>query len=322
MLEKVRDTIKRYRLIAKGDKILVGVSGGPDSLALLYILHGLKKELRLTLHIAHLDHMLRKASTKDAQFVNSLAQKLKIPLSTAQINVAALARKGSPEEVARDARLGFLFKVAKKIKADKIALGHNLDDQAETVLMRLLRGTGLYGLGGILPKRQIRGFEIIRPLIETKRKEIEAFLRKKKFKPVQDESNLDQVYLRNKIRRRLLPLLEKEYNKNIKELLANTAQSVACDYDYLLLRAGQAAGRMRASLALPRLLKIHPALRRVILRRAIARVQGDMRRITFQHIREIEDLLTSRPINSIVDLPKGTSVIKRRKSLLFFRKKP
>jgi len=320
-MDKVRDTIKRYSLIAKGDKILIGVSGGPDSVALLYILHGLKKELHLTLHIAHLDHMLRKNSFRDAQFVKSLAQKLKIPLSSARINVAGLAKKGSLEEVARDARLGFLFKVAKKIKADKIALGHNLDDQAETVLMRLLRGTGLYGLAGMLPKRKLCGFQIIRPLLETRRQEIEAFLSKKKVKPVLDESNLEEAYLRNKIRRRLLPLLEKEYNKNIKEILANTAQSVASDYDYLMRQAAQAARGMRARLALPKLLRIHPAMRRLILRRAIARVQGDMRRLTFQHIRELEDLLLARPINSVVDLPKGISVAKRKRCLLIFRRK-
>ena len=233
IIEKVKNTIKRCRLIDKYDKIIVGVSGGPDSLALLYILNTLKKELKLKIHIAHLDHMLRKNSAQDRKFVEGLARKLKLPVTTAQINVKALAKKGSLEEIARNARLGFLFKVARDTRADKIALGHNLDDQAETVLMRILRGTGLYGLAGILPKREISGYQIIRPLIEVRRKEIETYLKQKKIRPRIDISNSQEIYFRNKIRHKLLPLLEKEYNKNAKEVLSNMAETVGNDYDYL-----------------------------------------------------------------------------------------
>ena len=157
ILDKVKKTIKKYNLIQKGDKIVVAVSGGPDSVALLYLLYSLRKDLKITLHIAHLDHSLRKDSYKDREFVEGLAQRLKLPITTSQINVKELAKKGSLEEIARNARLGFLFRVAQGIKADKIALGHSIDDQAETVLMRILRGTGLYGLAGILPKRNIAG---------------------------------------------------------------------------------------------------------------------------------------------------------------------
>ncbi|MDP3732117.1 MAG: tRNA lysidine(34) synthetase TilS, partial [Candidatus Omnitrophota bacterium] len=157
ILDKVKNTIKRYNLIGKGDKILLGVSGGPDSVAMLYLLKSLKKELKISLHVAHLDHMLRNDSYKDKEFVERLARNLKIPVTTATINVKELAKSGSLEEIARNARLGFLFKVAQDIKAGKIALGHNLDDQAETVLMRIIRGAGLCGLSGILPKRNIAG---------------------------------------------------------------------------------------------------------------------------------------------------------------------
>jgi len=320
ILDKVKSTVRKYNLIDKGDKIIVGVSGGPDSLALLYLLNSLRKELKISLHIAHLDHRLRKDSYKDREFVQGLAQQLKLPITTAQINIKELAKKGSLEEIARNARLGFLFKVAGDIKANKIALGHNLDDQAETVLMRILRGSGLYGLSGILPKRNISGYQIIRPLIELRRKEIEAFLKKRKIKTRLDTSNLEDIYFRNKIRNKLLPLLEKEYNQNIKEVLSNMAESIGYDYDYLSRVTKQYMKKLKSRLNLNRLLKLHPAIRRLILRLNIAQVKGDTRRITFQHIKEIEDLISSRPVNSVVDLPKGISVVKRGKTLSFYRR--
>jgi len=319
ILARVKSVISRYKLINKNDKILVGVSGGPDSTALLYILHSLSRELNFTLHIAHLDHMLRKDSRKDKEFVERLSQKLKIPLTCARVDVLSSVKKGSLEEAARIARLNFLFELAEDVKADKIALGHNLDDQAETVLMRILRGAGLYGLAGILPKREIDGFVVIRPLIEIKREEIEAFLKRKRVRPCRDASNKEDIYLRNKIRNKLLPLLEKEYNKNIKEVLANMADSVGSDYDYLLGVAGRSMKNIKTNFRLDKLLKLHPALRRLLFRQAIARLKGDTRRITFQHVKEIEDLILNRPRNSVVDLPKGVSVIKK-KHLSFYRR--
>jgi len=288
--------------------------------ALFYLLNSLKKEFKLTLHIAHLDHMLRNDSYRDAEFVKKLAEKFRLPLALAQINVKELSRKGSLEEIARNARLGFLFKVAKEIKADKIALGHHLDDQAETVLMRILRGSGLYGLAGISPKRNIAGYQIIRPLIETRRKEVEAFLKQHKIKSRLDSSNLEDLYLRNRVRNRLLPLLEKGYNKNIKEVLSNMAENVGYDYDYLIHAAHIAMKRLGPKVNLKKLLKLHPAIQRLVLRLNISRLQGDTRRITFQHIREIEDLILNRPVSSIVDLPKGVSVVKRKKQLYFYRR--
>jgi len=320
IIDRIRTTIEKYNLVSKGDRIVVGVSGGPDSVALLYLLNSLKKEFKLSLHIAHLDHMLRKDSYKDAEFVKELAKKLTISVTTAQINVKELAKRGSPEQIARNARLGFLCKVAKDVKANRIALGHNLDDQAETVLMRILRGAGLYGLSGILPKRKISGFDVIRPLIEVKRKDIEEFLKKKKIKPCFDVSNSEDIYFRNRVRNKLLPLLEREYNRNIKEVLANTAQSIAYDYDYLQRLALRAMRGMQTKLNLNKLLKLHPAIQRLIVRRAIASVKGDTRRITFQHIREIEDLVLNRPLNSIVDLPKGVSVVKKKTALFFYQR--
>ncbi len=320
LLDKVKNTIRKYSLINKNDSLVVGVSGGPDSVVLLYLLNSLKMELKLALHVAHLDHMLRKDSYKDAEFVRGLAEKLKLPITIAAINVKELARKGSLEEIARKARFDFLFKTVKNISAKKIALGHNLDDQAETVLMRMIRGAGLYGLSGILPKRQIEGYCVIRPLIELRRKDIEVELNKRRIKVCIDKTNLENTYFRNKIRNSLLPLLEKEYNKNIKDVLGNTALSVGYDYDYLNQAAVKIILRWGAKIKLAEFIRLHPAMQRIVLRLHIAGVKGDMRRITSQHIDEVLDLIFNRPLNSVVDLPKGVFVIKRKAALFFYRR--
>jgi len=320
LLDKVKSTIKHHGLIHKNDKIVIGVSGGPDSVALLYLLNSLKKELKLSLHIAHLDHRLRKDSGKDKEFVLALAKRLKLPVTTAQINIKALATHGSIEEIARNARLGFLFKVARDSGAKKVALGHNFDDRAETVLMRILRGAGLYGLSAILPKRDIAGYQIIRPLIEIRRREIEAFLRQKKIKVRIDSSNLENIYFRNKIRNKLLPLLEKNYNPNIKQILNNTAETVGYDYDYLSQRAQKFIAKASKKIDLKKYLLLHTAIQRLVLRLMIAKLKGDTRRINLAHIKELEDLILNRPVNSIVDLPKGVFVVKKKNALQFYRR--
>ncbi|HTY45676.1 MAG TPA: tRNA lysidine(34) synthetase TilS [Patescibacteria group bacterium] len=322
LLEHVRQGIRTHRLLRCGETVIIGVSGGPDSVALLYALNSLKKDLRLNLHVAHLDHMLRPDSEKDRIFVQGLALKLGIPCTSAQVNVKAIARKGSLEEVARNARFAFFFRLARQLKARTIALGHNFDDQAETVLMRILRGSGLYGLTGILPQRQMCGFRIIRPLIGCRRTEILRFLKTKRVRPRLDASNLEDIYFRNKVRRQLIPLLEKKYNKNIKEVLCNLAQSAGYDYDYLLKAARRLSDTMGSRLALKKLLALHPSLRRLLYRLTIARLQGDLRRITFTHTREIDDLVFLRPVNSIVDLPQGISATKKRLAIRFYRRKP
>ncbi len=315
---KIKYAIKKYNLINKGERVVIGVSGGADSVCLLYLLNSLKKELKISLHIAHLDHMLRKESAKDAKFVKKLGERMEIPVTLGKINVKKIAKRGSLEEVARNARLAFLLKVADKIKAKRIALAHHFDDQAETVLMRILRGTGLSGLSGILPKRKMGDVDIIRPLLEVRREDIENFLKRKRISFCRDKSNTDEAYFRNRIRHNLLPLLEKGYNKNIRGLLFNLAQSAGSDYDYLKASAGRFLRRNKTRFNLNKLAKLHPSIIRLKLREAIASLQGDTRRITFKHIRELEDLIFSRPRGSIVDLPKGISALKKGKVIAFY----
>jgi len=319
-MREFKETIKKYKLIQGGDAILVAVSGGPDSLALLLQLYNLKSKLGLTLHIAHMDHGLRKDSACDALFVEQWARRLGIPVTVARLNPEIKKRNGSLEELCRQARMDFLIRTAKKIKADKIALGHNLDDQAETILMRLLRGTGLSGLSGISAKRNIQNMIFIRPLLETSRKEIESFLKRKGVKPRIDSTNKEEVFFRNRNRHHLIPLLKKKYNKNITEILANLAESISYDYEYLDQVARNKAKGDNLWLNLRKIKQLHPAILRLKIRQSIASIQGDTRRIGFQHIKELEDLLDNRPMGSIVDLPKGISVSKTRNTLRFYRR--
>ena len=211
-------------MFTKGDRVLVGVSGGPDSIALLLALHGLKSELGLKLFVASLNHMFRKDAEKDIRFVKKMAAKLKVPLFTENIDIPKQHKVdgGSKEDLARTVRYDFFLKAAKKFRANKIALGHTRDDQAETVLMRLIYGAGITGLSGIPATRKFNKYLIVRPFIETARSDINLYLKEKKVEAKIDVTNSDNAYKRNKIRSQLIPLLEREYNPNIKEALART----------------------------------------------------------------------------------------------------
>lgn len=305
-------------MLSSGDAVLVGVSGGPDSVVLLFLLVSLKKEFNLKITVAHLDHKLRPNSYKDLKFVENLARKLNLPFVSKCINISKLEKRGSLEEIARHIRFNFFFETAKKLGIKKIALGHNLDDQAETVLMRLIRGSGLSGLSAIKPVKKIDRFIIIRPLIEIKRVQIEKFLKRKKIKTRTDYTNKDTMFFRNKIRHELLPFLEKKYNKNIKEILANTRDNIASDYEYLWQISDKAfkdcaryIKKSQIKIDLAKFSKFHQSIQRMILRRVIEELKGNTRRITFQHIKELESLIYQRPYNSIVNLPQGISVIKK-----------
>lgn len=325
LLNKFKKTIREYNLIDKGDNIVIGVSGGADSVALALLLEALSAEFKLSLHIAHLNHNLRgEDSKRDADFVLRLARKLNLPVSSGEINASDLRQGGSLEEAARKKRLDFFFKVAKERKAEKVALGHNLDDQAETVLMRLIRGSGLLGLSGILPKREMGNFIIIRPLLDITRSEIERFLKSRGIKPRQDYTNRQEVFFRNRIRRRLLPELS-AYNKNIKKSLARAACNIAIDYDYILsqslcsfkrLRRNKAGAKIAFSLA--QFSKLHLSLQHMALRLAYGELKEDTRRLSSQHIKELMDLAHSRPAGSIVDLPARISAMKNSRQLFLY----
>lgn len=330
LANKIKAVIKKYGLLKMNDIVLVALSGGPDSVTLLYLLNSLKKEFNLKIISAHLNHMLRgEDSRRDLRFAQKLSKKLKIPFFSEEIDVKKIniARiSGGPEEAARKIRQDFLFRIAHKVKSFKIALGHTKDDQAETMLMRILRGSGLYGLSAILPKRKISKYILIRPLIEVDKKEILTYLRKRKIPYRLDQTNKKDIYFRNRIRKYLLPELKK-YNKNIAGILSNTAQSVSLDYEYIKIEAERCLNKLKnlrtksqINIKTKKMLKVHPALRRMILRLAIQGITGNLRRLTYKHIQELEDLINNRKIGSIVDLPQNISALKTSRLIKFYKR--
>jgi tRNA(Ile)-lysidine synthase len=218
---KVKETIKKNHMVEPGDRVLVAVSGGPDSVCLLSVLQTMAEDLKLTLHVAHLDHMFRgKESAEEALFVANLANKLNIPVTVEAIDVPAFCREHglSPQDGARQVRYGFFQRVAASTGSTRIATGHTADDQAETFLMRLLRGAGASGLSAIPPVRS----NIIRPLIEITRDEVISYVSSEHLEYTNDPSNTKTVYTRNRIRMEVLPLL-KRFNPRIVETLAAEA---------------------------------------------------------------------------------------------------
>ncbi len=235
MRARVRAYCLRHDLLVPG-ALVIGVSGGADSLTLLHLLHRLRAEFQLALHVATFDHRLRGAeSAADAEFVRAIAEKWDIPVTVGGGDVAALAAAQhiGIEAAARSARYAFLRDVARTVGAAQIAVGHNRDDQAETVLMHVLRGTGLAGLRGILPLSDLEDRQVIRPLLATPRAAIDAYAAEYDLHPRTDATNADTHYLRNRLRHDVLPSL-RAINPAVDEALAQTAETARADYDHLL----------------------------------------------------------------------------------------
>ena len=218
MKNKVLNTIKKYNLIQENDKIVIGVSGGPDSICLLHILNGLKEKLNFEIVVAHINHMIRKEAEEETQYVKKFCDKLGIKCYIKRIDVIDKSNKEKigTEEAGRKARYDFFEEVLNSVNANKIATAHNENDNAETVLMNIFRGAGTSGLKGIEP---IRDNKYIRPIIECERSEIEEYCRVNKLQPKIDKTNFENVYTRNKIRNVLIPEIKKEFNPNIIESL-------------------------------------------------------------------------------------------------------
>ncbi len=299
LVKKVLETIKNRGLLMRRDKILVALSGGPDSTALLHILYKEASVLGITLHAAHLNHMIRgRAALADQKFVEGVCRKHSIPLTVKSVNVPAFAKKQkiSLEDAGRRARYDFFEEVAGRVGADKIALGHTADDNVETVLMRLVTGTGMRGLLGI---PAFRG-KIIRPLIDSWRSEIESYCREHGLKPRTDLSNYDTRYLRNRIRHKLIPVLT-GFNPNVKESIRQMADILSSDYKYLIDISTKAlhGAVMREekgsmSLDIDKLLMYPDSIRRLALRLAIEGVKGDLENVTYSHV---EDILSHLPLD-------------------------
>lgn len=329
LVDRVGAFCASHSLLAAGDSVVIGVSGGPDSLALLHILRNLAPRLNLTLIAAHLNHQLRGADADaDAEFVQAVAQSWDIAAVIETQNVAALAaqRQLSIEEAARQVRYAFLWRLARQSGSAKIAVGHNADDQVETVLMHFLRGSGLLGLRGILPAINIAGLRLpsqdipaadeaaapllIRPLLDTPRAEIDAYCRQHQLTPRQDQTNLDTSYFRNRLRHELIPYLE-TFNPNLRPVLRRTARVVTADAEFLQQQLQtvwpsliQSESVAHLTFDLPAWQRLPLALQRSALRRAVEQLRRGLRDIGFDHIESAVELLAAGQTGTQVTLPQ------------------
>lgn len=312
--ERVREAIKKHSMCKGGETLLIGLSGGPDSVCLLHMLQSLKEEYGLTLHAVYVNHNLRPdETTAEIRFCTDLCRRLGVNFIVKTVDVKAYAgEKGmNKQEAARELRYKVFDDAAYESKADRIALGHNADDQAETFFMRLLRGTGPSGLSGIPP---VRG-NIIRPLLEIERDAIDKFLDEERIPFVVDSSNLRSDYFRNKIRRGLMPLL-KELTPHLTGSLTNTMSILREEERYftiivtkilMKLISRKTAGRIE--LFLSPMESMEKVMLRRVLRRAIEETKG-LRGIGFVHIEDIITLIKEGRSGGRLYLPKGIRVIK------------
>ncbi|HZK35310.1 MAG TPA: tRNA lysidine(34) synthetase TilS [Bacillota bacterium] len=310
MLNKVGSYIKKHNMLKKGDRVVVGLSGGADSVALLHILKAYRKSLGIELFPAHINHGLRgKEADEDQEFSRQLCQRWDMDFHMHRSDVSALAAewKKSEEETGRIVRYDFYNEVMRKTSSNKIATGHHKDDQAETVLHNIIRGAGTEGLAGIKP---FRDEKYIRPLLCVTRCEVEDYLKGKGLAYQIDVTNAESDYTRNRIRNELLPKIE-EYNPSIVDSLSRLASIALEEDDFLtqycsrLLREGSTTTQEFVDINLDFLLPLHKGLQKRLLRLAIKGLRGDLKGISYTHIQDIVGLaITSEP-GSVITLPGG-----------------
>lgn len=326
-LGKVKSFIKEHRLLAGGETVVVAVSGGPDSLCLLHMLSRALPELKLNIVVAHLNHCLRPEAVEEASFVEKIAVDWSLPFEMKAIDIRALKseRRISEEEAGRLARYNLFREVAAKYHATAIVLGHHLDDQAETVLLNIIRGTGVDGLAGILPCRYEDGLKFLRPLLCLTRKEIEAYCTTKGLQPCTDSSNLETNYTRNKLRLELIPRLESEFNPRIRESLSGLASLALKDrlfmenmterYSLRLMRGGgnKTAVERDALMVLPEALRGR-VLRRILEKSGLTEAPGR------EHTEALLGTLKEGRRGWIYTLPGAVHIYHDGRFLRFFKK--
>lgn len=311
VLQEVMDTIRKHGMIDKGDRILAAVSGGADSVCMLHALNTIKKSLGFEIYCAHLNHCLRgDAADNDEKFVIDLCKKLSIPVFTKSVDVAALAneKKLTTEEAGRLARYEFFRELSQKYKINKTATAHNKDDKAETVLMRIIRGTGTDGLKGIA---YVREDGILRPLLNVSRAEIEEYCSANNLGFCTDATNNDNEYTRNKIRNELLPYIEQNFNPNIKESLCRLSDNATEDADFLndyakrlyMRLCNPLPGDGPVALHIESLNMVDKSIASRVLKIAADEVKRGIR-LDKKHIDGLFDLMTKQTGASI-DLPEG-----------------
>ena len=325
VLRTVRRTVAEHCMLAAGESVLIGVSGGPDSIALTYVLQTLAAEYSLRLAVAHVNHCLRGAdSDRDAEFVADMARQLGLPFYMEKKDVFQIQQREKLclEETGRKVRYRFFDQICAAYGFNKIAVGHHGNDNAELVLMNLLRGSGSLGLSGIAPVRDGR---IIRPLIHLERSEIVDYIAEKRLACVSDASNSDLSFKRNRIRHHLIPELEKSYNPAIVKTINRLGAILRAEDQWIeqLLSSEfsdcisvKAPGVVRINLMPFQGLAL--AARRRIIRRAILAAKKDLRRISLGHIDNVLSLVDKSPGTGSLNLPAGIRVVRLATELMLY----
>ena len=318
MEARLKAALERARFIGDDRLLVVAVSGGPDSLALLHSMLSLKENAGLRVHVAHLNHNFREEAEEDARFVATVARQLDLPATVEKADPLAYQREmkiSSFEEAAREVRYSFLARVVRDTRAAAVALGHTADDQAETVLMHIIRGSGIHGLRGMAELSTWQGRKrdhevaLFRPLLEVTKEETVAYCRKRGIIFREDPANRLLRFTRNRVRRELLPSLE-SYNPRVGEALVRLARSAALEADYLeeeVDKVWPAVAKQDGDaivLDAQHLASLHPLMRRMVLRRAYQRLTGATRRLEEVHLKAMADFMDAPP-GKVLDLPRG-----------------
>ncbi|KXG74526.1 tRNA(Ile)-lysidine synthase [Fervidicola ferrireducens] len=310
IIEVFKRTVLKYRMIKNGDRVLVGVSGGPDSVCLLHLLLRFKDEFGVNLAVAHLNHSFRgREADEDEAFVKDLARKWDLPFYAEKIDVPAYIRETglSPEDAARRVRYAFFERVREKIKASRIALAHNSNDREETILMNIFRGSGIEGLVGIEPVRD----HYIRPLIEVERDAIEEYLRKEGIPYRIDSTNLQTIYFRNKIRLELIPLIKRDYCPHLSAALKRLSEIASLDVSFLeeLSREAYSNTAKRVPggvmINLEKFGEMHDSLKFRVVRKAVEEILGNLQDFEYRHAKMLVEFIKEKPTGSKLNLPHG-----------------
>lgn len=326
IFEKVLSTINKYKLIEDGDKIVLGLSGGPDSVCLLHILYRLKEKLDIEVYAAHLNHQIRGIEAqKDALYITQLCENLGVTSFVKSIDVPKYCKENglSVEEGARKLRYEMFEEIKQKTKSNKIAIGHNLNDQAETILMRIMRGTGLQGLRGI---EYIRDNNIIRPILDIDRKDIEAYCEEYELNPRIDHTNLETIYTRNKIRLELIPYMKDNFNPNVIESIVRMSNSLKTDSDYIQeeseVKFKEVSNLQEdaCEIDIQKYSKLHNAIKVRVLRKGIKHILGDTNFVDQKHIEDIMQLEDNKKLDKMITLPRGIFAYRRKNTILLTNK--
>jgi tRNA(Ile)-lysidine synthase len=327
-LKRVKDTVKQHDMLHRGDRVLAAVSGGPDSVCLLEALLRLRRELDLEVIVGNMDHGLRGAvSRRDSEFVKELSKKSGLKCVHGKVDLRSVRKRDiSVEEWAREKRYAFLAKAAESNNCNVIATGHTMDDQAETVLMRIICGASFAGITGIPPVRDEDKRRIIRPLIRTERRDVLSFLKTIGSKYVEDSTNLDMKFLRNSVRHEILPLLEK-YNPGLKRSLVNLSDTLREDFVFLdaekkrIIKehAGERASTGRIKV---KDIMLQPkALRKELFKELFKRAGGNVKKLTYRHWIDMDYFLRAAERNKSLDFPGNVRVTKCNDEIVFRKRR-